>query len=420
MVNGVGLATASPLVHLTVDASPPSLEGMLVIDCGEDGLRDVDFQATRSGIQACWNLSAVSATDVHSGIREFVVIAEERRAASGVWTQVAGPCILAPNASSVSFTNTLCPDPSTADAAVTADMDSCLILCLEHGAEYRVGISVVNGAGLTLQDDAGKQQWIVSDGRKVDTTEPEMQASSVSSINPLILDNPTSCSDVNDVQGSSSEIAISWFPVLDVESVRLYYLWEIGEIEDGSFSPTLQTLNVLGVTAYDSSPLSEPQNRPFAERWAEWSQNCTDCLSETWPSIQALTARRGGLSLQHGMTVYVRLWCVNDAGLASSALSAGITVDLTGPDGTEAFVNDVSQRKYDDADHVAFPNRLHAFASNLRDCESVSAGAIPPISCEMGIRSIQYGFGTQPGLDDVVATSKELCYNDVPQIFSAN
>eukprot|EP00961_Rhodomonas_salina_P121910 1641736-Rhodomonas_salina.1 len=38
----------------------------------------------------------------------------------------------------------------------------------------------------------------------------------------------------------------------------------------------------------------------------------------------------------------------------------------------------------------------------------------------MGIRSIQYGFGTAPGLDDVVPTSKEFCYNDGAQVFSAN
>ena len=191
----------------------------------------------------------------------------------------------------------------------TATTASNTSLPLASGGIYYVTVRATNGAGLTTV--------VSSDGVKVDATPP-----SVGTV------NDGAGPDI-DTQLSTTALSANWSGFFDADSGVSGYEWAIGTVAGGT--------DVLPFTSVGT----------------------------------ATSATRTGLSLLLGPTYYVTVRATNGAGLAGSATSDGVGLEVP-PDATPPLAGIVNDGTGTDADAQQSTSSLSANWSGFGDPESGS------------------------------------------------
>jgi len=296
--NGAGLNTSS-LITFIFDNQLPVFVGKTILDCCtvhpcHDG--DMNFTSNDGLLKGCWMK--------HHFVQNI----------SGN----PGPCSIAPNQTSAEF-GINSQDPCRSSVGR-----------LQSGYTYRISIRAISGSGLPREYESG---WIHSDGIRVDVSPP--LKGRLLHVDP---DHPSARAGIH-VQASSSSMHVTWEPYWDQFGSRvafedphsnaLHFSWAIGEIINASFNDSVLHRQPLGVMSASGESLG------------------TGSKVDNWQ------AHASSLDLQHNHVYYAMLFVSNDAGLEVLCMSPGVRVDMTEPNVSAAYVEDVTSGNWNqDADYA--------------------------------------------------------------------
>jgi hypothetical protein len=351
-------ANLSSLLRTSVvlDASAPLFLGMTITDCMSGNMSvDSDYWAHTGSLSAC--LGAGTFSDSVSGILQIESVLQLQ--SGNIWVDVNQKCTHPNNTQKITY-NHIKDACKPSMMPLPCNQSS---VCLTPKSRYRFQAWAVNRAGAS-------SLFQYTNGILLDNTGPVPGQVYHRHMSTGSFDGRILSSGAIGWQSSSSKLSVTWDPFTDGESSLLFYAWEIGlKGSDGTFSATVSGLESVGWAYANGSMGLYISNATYGSKFE---------------------LAKSGLALQHNMTYFVRISCRNQAGLNVTVISAGVKIDLTPPNMSRTFVNDVTKGdERVDADVMVRPDMLCVFAGGFFDCESSQSDP----TCQNGLETLEYAFG---------------------------